>query len=277
MLNPTKLTIRQNLAVGVVLLSLTVPAYTMDKTVNPSFDVSSSQARKELKQMRQEPVTLKRPVVVISGWGDVMGIASAYLAEQLRKATGDDRIISVPGGVGVTFEDCRQLVIEKLEDTYPSDDPSQTIEVDVIGFSMGGITARYAASDAFTEPSIPRLQIAHLYTISTPHQGAKLAEDSKPIDPLSRDLVPDSEFLRMLNEGRAEETYPIIAYTRLNDKTVGDNYTAPPAQTPYWLAPELFTRSHGGAYHDPRIIADLAKRLRGETPYTNVSPSPLPE
>ena len=31
------------------------------------------------------------------------------------------------------------------------------------------------------------------------------------------------------------------------------------------------------AYKDPRILADLAKRLRGETPYTTEPAAPLPE
>jgi hypothetical protein len=77
-----------------VWLSMTMPGCKVSDVRNPSFDLSVSRAKEELRQMRRQPVTLARPVVVIGGWGDVMGVAPAYIAEQLRKAIGDDRIIA---------------------------------------------------------------------------------------------------------------------------------------------------------------------------------------
>jgi pimeloyl-ACP methyl ester carboxylesterase len=177
----------------------------------------------------------------------------------------------------VTFDDCRQLVLERLEKAYPSKDSDWTTEVDVIGFSMGGVTARYAAMQPQPDNDCPRLGIARLFTIGTPHRGASLAADKKVLDPLSRDMQPACAFIEKLNEQRGRETYPIIAYVRLNDTTVGEANAAPPGVTPHWLSAEPFTRSHGGGYHDPRILADIARHLRGETPYTASPAAPLPQ
>ena len=52
-------------------------------------------------------------------------------------------------------------------------DDSTTYEVDVIGQSMGGLIAVYAALD---DPTLgKRVKIRRLYTICSPLQGAKLA------------------------------------------------------------------------------------------------------
>jgi len=248
-----------------------------DRVANPSFNLTTEQARHALKDMRKQPVDLERPVIVIGGWGDVVALSSTYIAEHLRLATGDDRIIAVPGGMVTTFDDCRDRLIMEVNNSFPSNDPTRTIEVDVIGFSMGGIIARYAAIDRNDETSTPRLRIARLYTIASPHQGADIASRSKILDPLARDMHPDSGFMRLLHERYTQAPYPIIAYAQLDDQTIGTANSSPPGQTPWWLDREPFTRSHGGAMHDLRFIADIARRLRNETPYTTEPPASLPE
>lgn len=264
-------------AVFAVLWLVVLPGCAGEPVVNPSFNVTVREARAALKAMKREPVALDRPVVVIGGWSDVVGVAPAYIAEQLKKATGDERILFVAGGIGVTFDDCRGRVLDRLEAEFPSDDPGWTAEVDVIGFSMGGVTARYAAMASAGDDSSKRLRIARLYTIATPHRGAVMAEQGAVVDPLSRDMHPGSEFIRQLNEHRALESYRIIAYTCLSDNVVGPVNSAPPGVTPWWVPPEPFTRPHGGAYHDPRIIADIARRLRGEPAFTTEPVTALPE
>ncbi len=68
-------------------------------------------------------------------------------------------------------------VIDAVDQKFPSSDPEVTTEVDVIGYSMGGLAARYAAMPATAvNLSKRRLQIGRLFTISSPHRGALWGE-----------------------------------------------------------------------------------------------------
>jgi pimeloyl-ACP methyl ester carboxylesterase len=247
---------------------------------NPSFPLSVNEAQDEIRLMREAPVELRRPVVVLGGWGDLLGLPPAHLAKELRKATGDDRVIAIGFGGNVSFDGCRKRMLKQLEQAFPSESDGWTAEVDVIGFSMGGIVARYAAlppaDEAEDAEPLRRLRIARLYTISTPHRGAAIAKVIAP-GKLARDMKPGSEFLETLDEHLDADPYPVLSYTRLNDGIVGEGNTAPHGQEPYWIPPAPLSISHAQAYRDPRLIADLARRLRDEPPYTTDPPTPLPE
>ena len=266
------------LAVSLLPIALNLPGCAADKKVNPSFPLSIKQAQHELRVMPEEPVTLQRPVIVLGGWGDLLGLPPAKLAKQLRHATGDERVLSVGFGGCMTFDACRARLLDRIEQAYPSADPDWTTEVDVIGFSMGGIVARYtAAPTPETDASeIKRLRIANLYTISTPHRGALMATVIAP-GSLATDMRPGAEFMQSLDENLESADYPVIPYARLYDLTVGEFNAAPHNRNPYWVSPAPFTSPHRDAYKDPRIVADIARRLRGETPYTTEPASPLPE
>lgn len=265
------------LALSLLPIALHLPGCAADKNVNPSFPLSIKQAKLELRTMHEEPVALQRPVIVLGGWGDLLGLPPAKLAKQLRHATGDERILSVGFGGCMTFDACRARLLERIEQAYPSPDPGWTTEVDVIGFSMGGIVARYAAAATpETDASgIKRLRIANLYTISTPHRGALMATVIAP-GSLATNMRPGSEFMQTLDENQEAADYPVTPYARLYDLTVGEFNAAPHNQNPYWVSPAPFTSPHRDAYKDPRIVADIARRLRGETAYTTEPASPLP-
>ena len=267
------------LAAGLLPILTVLPACTPSQTSNPSFPLTVKQAKAELAQMRRHPVTLKRPVVVLGGWGDVLGLPPASLAKQLRQATGDDRILSIGFGGCTSFDACRARVMERVDKAFGSDDDGRTAEVDVIGFSMGGIVARYAATPppevATDDPTSRRLNIARLYTLCSPHRGALLATVIAPGE-LAMNMRPDSAFMQQLDAQLESADYPIIPYARLKDYTVGTANAAPQGVNPWWIDPTPFTVAHSGAYRDPRIIADLARRLRGEKPYTTEPASPLP-
>ncbi len=285
-------TLRPRPTVGWVALSLlhalaVMPGCKSADYPNPSFPLSVREAKHELAQMADEPVVLDRPVVVLGGWGDLLGLPPAHLARLLRQATGDDRIIAIGYGGCLNFDACRSRTIKHIEKAFPSGDPDLTTEVDVIGFSMGGIVARYTAipqsSEDLAQPAADdvghpgkRLNIARLYTISTPHRGAFIASKIAP-GKLARDMKPDAPFMQSLDRHLAEADYPVIAYVRLKDLIVGEFNAAPHDQHPYWLPSLPFAASHRDAYKDPRIVADLAKHLRGEAPYTTTPPTPLPE
>lgn len=249
-----------------------------DQTVNPSFPLSMADAERLLRQAAKRPHPMVRPVVVIGGFLDP-GVAAPVLAGDLRRYTGDRRIIAVSPGYAQSFNECRQLIIDAVDRAFPTSDPNRTTEVDVVGYSMGGIAARYAAMD----PSIGirparRLGIGRLFTICTPHRGANAARNVVIISPLQAPMRPGSAFIRSLDAlpARWEDLYPIFAYARLGDDEIGMERTAPPGQTPWWVATPPGASPHDWAFKDARILADILRRLQGDTPLSSEPPAPLP-
>jgi hypothetical protein len=225
--------------------------------------------------MRDEPKALQRPIVVLGGIYDP-GIAAARVEKSMREIVADvddDRIIHIGFLECGSFDRSAAKVIAAVNKRFPSDDPMQTIEVDVIGFSMGGLVARYAASDMYAEASGRRLRIHRLFTVSSPHQGAKLAW-VPTFDKRVIDMRAESPFLDQLN---AESCgYEVITYARLGDAVVGEaNACIPPDEAPRWVSKHRGL-SHMSAYRDTRILADIARRLRRETPLSTDPPASLP-
>ena len=90
------------------------------------------------------------------------------------------------------------------------------------------------------------------------------------------DMRPGSDFLAALDADRAPGDYELLAYTRLGDLIVGAENAAPPGEEAWWVANPPLSFAHLGAANDPRILADIARRLRGEEPISTSPPSPLP-
>ena len=241
---------------------------------NPSFAVSSDDARRALGEMRSNPKQLDRPLVVLSGFCDP-GIASSHLRSEFRRLTGDDRVIGVSFLFCGDFDACRRQVIAAVDKAFPSDDPLWTTEVDVVGVSMGGLVGRYAAVPTLNQPEGRRLRVARLFTISTPHRGAALA-GLPTIDRLQIDMRAGSRFLRDLDAAYEGGGYELFPYVRLSDVPVGPPNAAPRGRTAWWVSNLPLQDSHMGAPTDPRIVADIARRLRGEAPFTTDPPAPLP-
>ena len=65
-------------------------------------------------------------------------------------------------------------------------------------------------------------------------------------------------------------------YSRLDDFIVGVENTSPPGKSPWWVANPPFSLAHVASCKDPRIIADIARRVRGEAPFATLPASPLP-
>lgn len=257
-----------------------------DKLTNPSFPLSVADAKSDLKRMTGQPKPLARPVLALGGFVDP-GFAADDLARRIRQHTGDDRVISVAFAFASTFDDCSDRIIQQLEKAFPSDRANETIEVDVVAVSMGGLAARWAAAPA-AKPSVEstsgdaprtrqqkRLRIARLFTISTPHRGAKLAT-LPTLEQTQIDMRAGSTFLEQLNDALASAEYELFTYVRLEDAIVGADNAAPPGRTPWWVPNRLMQGAHLFASTDPRILADILRRLRNETPCANDPPAPLP-
>lgn len=227
--------------------------------LNPQFPLTSHDARLEMEEMLEGPLVPPRPIVVVGGLYDPGFIG--LLASDLRRLTHPDvRVISVTFIGKGTFDECRDHLVECVQRSIPSTWLHETTEVDVVAYSMGGLVARYAA---MPDAGRPRLNIARLWTIATPHRGAKLAA-LPTFDQRVIEMRCGSTFLQALDDGLAEADYPIIPYARQGDAVVGTENTAPPGCVPIWVPNPPFGLAHLGAYSDHRIVADIARQLRGE-------------
>ena len=270
---------RRCVALALALLALAPACLTGCRSHpghNSSFPLSFDEAKQHCRQMQDGPKRLERPLVVLGGWLDPFIVAS-HLVDQFKSVTGDDRIIGVSFAFCGTFEECRRYLMKRVVEAFGDGDGHWTEPVDVVAFSMGGLVARLAAAppDESAESS-RRLRIVRLFTISTPHQGARLA-GLPTFNRHQIDMRAGSGFLERLDTSLEDAEYDLFTYVRLGDSIVGEANAAPEGRTAWWVSKRPMDRGHGGAYRDPRILADIARILRGEDRYTTEPPAELPE
>ncbi len=266
---------RAFVSVSLLTLSLIAVAGCATGIVNPSFPLSVSDAKCELDAMKNAPVELARPVVVAGGYLDPH-LGPWWVSRVFRQYTGDERFVDVSFFFCSTFDQCRTKLIAAVDAAYPSDDPTWTTEVDVVGISMGGLVARDAAAPPENSAATSRrLRIRRLFTLSSPHRGARWA--SLPCFlKLHRDMRIGSDLLVRLNEEARGTEYAIYPYVRLGDLIVGAENAAPPGSPPLWVSDRLLQPAHAAGVVDARIHADVARRLRGESPYTTLPAAAIP-
>ena len=244
---------------------------------NDSFPLTLTEAARALDEMETTPKRLKRPLVVATGYLDP-GVGSERLANVLRRGLQDDRVIAVDFFWCARFDECRDHLIRTVDEAFPTKDPLETTEVDVVAISMAGLVAGYASQD-FPEkgPASPgrRLLIKRLFTIGAPLRGARMAEMPSLV-PLQLNMRRNSCFVQTTAAAISNASYELYCYTRLGDWVVGSENTSPPGQTPWWVSTPSFELSHLGATRDARIHADILRRLRGESGYATHPPAPLP-
>jgi hypothetical protein len=245
-----------------------------DKPMNPSLAITVADARAELTRMRESPLPPVRPVVVIGGLFDV-GLAVSDVRSRLASHFPEGSPIISVGLFGLGTQDgCRDRVLREVEEAFGRGESGWTVEVDVIGFSLGGIVARHSALPR--EDGGTRLRIARLFTLAAPHMGTGAAE-LPTLDQLVVDIRPRSAELARLDAALPEAGYEILPYVRLGDEIVGAENAAPPGETAWWVANLPLQWAHGEVYKDPRIMADIVRRLRGEEPIATEPRSALPE
>ena len=252
---------------AVLLLVLAVLTGCRSSTPpNPPLPETRAEAREALREMSEDPAEATRPLVVIGGWGDfVWGMgATAEKLDATRTGPMAERTVIQNHGLFGSFDRNRARLIAAVDEALATDDPDQTVPVDVVGFSMGGLLARYAAmpEDRRGEPA-RRLNVARLSTVSTPHRGARMAWAS-PLEAPARDMKPGSPFLAYLDTALPDPGYALVVYGRNRDATVGWARAAPEGMTLNWVPSPWWQRGHADAKKDPRILADIARRLRGE-------------
>ncbi|HTB62290.1 MAG TPA: hypothetical protein VK737_01770 [Opitutales bacterium] len=254
--------------------SMTLKVYPISPD-NPSFPLTSGGAHAAFVEMEKNPQQLPRPLVIIGGYEDP-GILTTLGMQYFQLITKDTKLISISVANCRDFAECRARVLEEVNIACGNHDPNWTAEVDVIGISLGGLAARVAAAPS-RDPATPqRLRIAHLYTLSSPLAGARVA--NLGITRFQQEIQPDSDLQKYLNAVDADPKYEITSYVHLGDEMVGQENASIPGRTPYWLpnTPLVPLLPHEQMMVDERALADIGRRLRGETPYTLPKPAPFP-
>jgi hypothetical protein len=243
---------------------------------NPSFPLTMAQARLEIAAMRKNPRPLPRPLVVIGGYEDPF-FATDLAFPYYWAAMYEPKIIEVSLINCGSIEECRAHILAEVNAVCGNTDPNWTAEVDVVGVSLGGLAARFAAAPSRIPNAPQRLRIARLFTMSSPLAGAKAADLA--LTDFQRELRRDSPLFKYLAAADPDPKYEIYSYVHLGDEMVGQENAALPGRTPYWLPniPFVLILPHPQIMLDDRVYADIIRRLRGETPYTLPTPAPFPK
>lgn len=260
------------LRTAILAASFGLAGCSADSPANPSFPLTVAAARAELAQMEAAPRPALRPIVVVGGYADP-GIIVSQLAAKLRRVVGPEKpIILVAPGWTWTMEDARRTLLDRVEMELARTGQDLSAEVDVVAYSMGGLVARCAAMPDGDDPR--RLNMVRLMTISTPHRGADWAE-LPTLDDRVLEMRAGSAFLCSLDA--CEQHYELLPYCRLDDWIVGCANAAPPGRAAWWVPNQPLQFGHLDAHKDPRILADIARRLRGEDPFTTLPAADLPD
>lgn len=254
-------------ATGIITIALSIPACVRIYADTPSFDLSHGQVRAEVRRLKAAPVNdLERPVVILSGYRAVPSMAHRVRDRLCSMTTKNhDDFYSVAYTFRGDIIEMVDLSVDRISDRFGTNGADETIEVDVVAISMGGLVARVAAEDpVLHDRDGRRLRINRLFTLATPHRGANLAKYIRP-DQAAEDVRPGSAFLEDLNSRTNERDYELVCYGQTRDGWVGAKNTAPPGMEPYWTGGTLMW-SHFNAPSNPWFLADIARRLRGEEP-----------
>lgn len=256
------------------VLVCSLAACSADTPRNPSFDIGRAEAREVVRELKSERPRAVRAVVVIGGLYDPLNISTSELAGRIGAMVDErDKPLSISVFGAGTMEALRRRVIERVEAWRPSGEVGSTIEVDVVGYSLGAVVARDAA---VSRPGERRLSAARVFSITGPQRGAALAE-LPDFDQRVVAIRAGSDFIRSINaEPREGEGYELFCYTRLGDSVVGEANAAPPGRNPWWVATGWLERQHGDAHKDPRILADIGLRLVGRPGVGTMPEADLP-
>lgn len=230
---------------------------------NPAFPADPAEVSADWERMRADPKPLSRPVIVLAGWR-APRLRGRGVATLLRSVTSqrESDFLTVCYPLSGNLSDATRVAMTKVTQRWPNGPP----EADAVGISMGGLVARLAA--ARPDNGFPPLRISRLFTLATPHQGAKLARHVA-LDRSARDMRPGSPFLEDLERACAPAQYELFCYAQLRDWWVGAGRAAPPGRFAFWtdtrgVVPYLL--SHFMINSNRAVLRDIARRLRGEEP-----------
>lgn len=245
------------------LVFTAIPSLLPAGPQNPLIPVSPRDILRDLERMESHPTALARPVLVLGGWRSPAFVMRAFTHRLVRCTSGrheDYLCLSYP--LRTRLGEIARHVVEQVQERWPAEGDAQTVEVDVVAHSMGGLVARLAALPGGAEGR--RLAARRVFTLGTPHRGARLAR-LPAVDGAVRDMRAGSDLLERLDDGLRRCEFELVCYAHLRDKMVGATRCAPPGREPIWTGgTRIF--SHFSVLTDTIIRADIGRRLRGETP-----------
>lgn len=237
---------------------------------NPDFHLDDAALEADLARMGRDPRRLERPVVILGGWHSP-GVANRSVESVLRPHTSGrrDDFLSITYPLKLSVGGAAESAARTMRERGLWDR-----ELDLVGVSMGGVIARGLASGAFGHGA---LRVRRIFTIATPHRGAKIARIAL-LDRCAWELRPASKLLARLNQRNGNGSDPeLVCYGALRDWWIGARNTAPPWMQPHWIdVPAGFGRlcSHFAINHDRRVLVDIARRLRAEEPIAERASEP---
>lgn len=243
------------------------PEHAPEDTASERAKAVRDSLRQRRERRRGQQARLDRPVLVLSGYrapGVMGGNMARRLAALLGAPFDDFRMISYPH-MG-DLDRVASAVDRVVRREFPSDQ-----EFDVVGISMGGLIARMLAADDYArERGLQRLRLKNLFTMATPHLGAKIAAHIH-VDKAATEMQIGSPRLAWLNA--LPRDYALHCYAILNDITVGAKQTSVQGEHPMWVrGTPLF--SHSLITEHPLVVLDVAARIAGVGGVLEKSPPP---
>ncbi|HYP23211.1 MAG TPA: alpha/beta fold hydrolase [Actinomycetota bacterium] len=196
------------------------------------------------------------PVVLVHGYGGDSSMMSA-IAERLREEGHEVVPVDLPlAGIG-DIEGSVEVVAAAVDET-------RAPEVDLVGFSAGGVVAR-AYAGSVDEEDRPRVVV----TLASPHHGTKLAAAAGELcTGACEQLAPGSAFLEELNE--PDETPPGTEFVSV--WSASDRVVTPPRSAVLDGAVNVRLQDlcpgsragHADLLRDPVVLEVLLRALAGE-------------
>lgn len=249
---------------------------------NPDYPQTHAQIEVEERRIRATFAPLPRPLIIVGGYHAPQAQPVALL-QRLQRLIGPDAFAASPSArplclsflLGIDTDRILDALADQIAASGLRDpaSPDRTVEVDLIGISMGGVLCRALCQPPWrTQRRKLIVRAARIFTLGSPHRGATLAREIT-LDPAGLDLAPNSAFLRTLNSTASVQPHELICYARLRDFWVGATNASPPRHPVIWT-PGLLAFTHLCLSQDRRILVDLSRRLRGEPPLAHASTPP---
>lgn len=234
------------------------------RILNPKFPADPTAVATAERRLRDEAPELPRPVVILAGWR-APALSPWRLEDRLRRLLPRGRFLSIAYPLASSVQAAADAVVARLERAKAARSSEGTLEIDVVAISMGGLVARWMLAEP--PRALAPWRLPRLFTLATPHRGAKLANYVR-LDEASRQMRPGSDFLDRLHAAPLADT-SLTCYAMLRDWWVGARNAAPPDRAPLWIDaghPLERALSHFLIVQNRAVTLDLALRLAGQPP-----------
>ncbi len=213
--------------------------------------VPLDEARRLLRAWAGDPRPLPRPVVIVTGWLiPAWWVNSVHRWLERCSTNGHVVVMRVPCAVELPLPLMAERLIERAGGG----------PVDVVGISLGGVLAREAARTNRSR----RLDVRRMFTIASPHRGARLVARFVPHHQ-ARAVAPGSRYLDELNADASSQSFPITTFRLRGDHLI-NRASAHAVGTMHadWEPLTRLLPAHSIVAHDPRVLAMIVGAILGQ-------------